>query len=66
MFVGEQPGDSQDRGGHPFVGPAEKLLHTAMQEAGIDPRDGYVTKAVKQPHTFQTEDDRNSGVPSVA
>ena len=47
MFVGEQPGDSEDRQGHPFVGPAGKLLRKAMEEAGIDPRDTYITNAVK-------------------
>ncbi|HYZ15052.1 MAG TPA: UdgX family uracil-DNA binding protein, partial [Candidatus Acidoferrum sp.] len=47
MFVGEQPGDSEDREGHPFVGPAGKLLRRAMVEAGIDPADAYITNAVK-------------------
>lgn len=47
MFVGEQPGDSEDREGHPFVGPAGKLLRRAMVEAGIEPREAYITNAVK-------------------
>jgi len=47
MLVGEQPGDSEDRLGHPFVGPAGKLLHRAMEAAGISPRDVYLTNAVK-------------------
>ena len=47
MFVGEQPGDSEDRAGEPFVGPAGKLLRKAMMDAGIDPRDTYITNAVK-------------------
>ncbi|MGA8795506.1 MAG: UdgX family uracil-DNA binding protein [Candidatus Cybelea sp.] len=47
MFVGEQPGDSEDRLGHPFVGPAGKLLHEAMARAGIQAKDVYVTNAVK-------------------
>src|SRR5579864_787406 len=47
MFVGEQPGDSEDKEGHPFVGPAGKLLHKAMQAAGIAPGDVYITNAVK-------------------
>lgn len=47
MFVGEQPGDSEDREGHPFVGPAGKLLRKAMEQGGIDPRDVYITNAVK-------------------
>ena len=46
-FVGEQPGDSEDKEGHPFVGPAGKLLRKAMHEAGILPRDAYITNAVK-------------------
>jgi DNA polymerase len=47
MFVGEQPGDAEDRAGHPFVGPAGKLLRDAMAEAGIDPERAYITNAVK-------------------
>ncbi|MFN2460446.1 MAG: UdgX family uracil-DNA binding protein [Candidatus Velthaea sp.] len=47
MFIGEQPGDSEDKAGHPFVGPAGKLLHKAMLEAGIDPKTAYITNAVK-------------------
>lgn len=47
MLVGEQPGDSEDLEGHPFIGPAGKLLHRALEEAGIDEDDTYVTNAVK-------------------
>ncbi len=47
MLVGEEPGDSEDLEGHPFVGPAGKLLHRAMEAAGIASRDVYVTNAVK-------------------
>ena len=47
MFVGEQPGDSEDRAGHPFVGPAGKLLDEAMRQAGIDRAKAYVTNTVK-------------------
>jgi DNA polymerase len=47
VLVGEQPGDLEDRGGHPFVGPAGKLLTRALDEAGIDPDTTYVTNAVK-------------------
>jgi DNA polymerase len=47
MLVGEEPGDSEDLKGHPFVGPAGKLLRRAMDAAGIGPRDAYVTNAVK-------------------
>jgi uracil-DNA glycosylase family protein len=47
MFVGEQPGDREDREGAPFVGPAGRLLDEALQLAGIDRRAAYVTNAVK-------------------
>ena len=47
MFVGEQPGDQEDRGGEPFVGPAGRLLDRALEEAGIDCELTYVTHAVK-------------------
>jgi uracil-DNA glycosylase len=47
MFVGEQPGDQEDLAGHPFVGPAGKLLDRALVEAGIDRSTVYVTNVVK-------------------
>src|SRR5947199_8276370 len=47
MFVGEQPGDKEDLAGHPFVGPAGKLLNTALDEAGIARNGVYVTNVVK-------------------
>ncbi|MBW8798259.1 MAG: UdgX family uracil-DNA binding protein [Streptomyces sp.] len=47
MLVGEQPGDQEDRQGEPFVGPAGKLLGKALEDAGLDPADAYVTNAVK-------------------
>jgi uracil-DNA glycosylase len=47
MLVGEQPGDSEDRAGRPFVGPAGRILHVAMERAGIAARDAYVTNVVK-------------------
>jgi uracil-DNA glycosylase len=47
MFVGEQPGDYEDREGRPFVGPAGQLLDRALEEAGIDRRLAYVTNVVK-------------------
>jgi uracil-DNA glycosylase family protein len=47
MFVGEQPGDQEDKAGHPFVGPAGKLLDRALEEAGIDRSLTYVTNVVK-------------------
>jgi uracil-DNA glycosylase len=47
MFVGEQPGDSEDRAGHPFVGPAGRLLDEVLVEVGIDRSQVYVTNVVK-------------------
>jgi uracil-DNA glycosylase len=47
MFVGEVPGDQEDRAGKPFVGPAGVLLDRALVEAGIDRSKAYVTNAVK-------------------
>jgi DNA polymerase len=50
MFVGEQPGDREDREGHPFVGPAGRILDKALAEAGIDRTLVYVTNTVKHFH----------------
>jgi DNA polymerase len=47
MFVGEQPGDQEDREGRPFVGPAGRILDQALQEVGINRSEAYVTNAVK-------------------
>jgi uracil-DNA glycosylase family protein len=47
LFVGEQPGDREDREGRPFVGPAGALLERATRAAEIDPATVYVTNAVK-------------------
>ena len=47
MFVGEQPGNDEDLTGHPFVGPAGKLLDRALEAAGIDRSSVYVTNVVK-------------------
>lgn len=47
MLIGEQPGDHEDREGHPFVGPAGRLLDRCLEEAEIDRREVYVTNAVK-------------------
>src|SRR5437660_3942752 len=47
IFIGEQPGDMEDRAGRPFVGPAGKLLDRALEEAGIDRKLVYVTNVVK-------------------
>ncbi|MGK5693785.1 UdgX family uracil-DNA binding protein [Streptomyces sp. URMC 128] len=55
MLVGEQPGDQEDRQGKPFVGPAGRLLDRALEEAGIDPSEAYVTNAVKHFKFTQAE-----------
>jgi uracil-DNA glycosylase family protein len=47
LIIGEVPGDQEDQQGHPFVGPAGKLLDRALEEAGIDRTRTYVTNAVK-------------------
>jgi uracil-DNA glycosylase len=47
MLVGEQPGDQEDLAGEPFVGPAGQLLRKALEEAGIDPAQVFLTNAVK-------------------
>jgi DNA polymerase len=47
VLVGEQPGNDEDLAGHPFVGPAGKLLDKALEEAGIDRGQAYVTNVVK-------------------
>jgi len=47
MLVGEQPGDREDIEGKPFVGPAGRILETALKEAGIDRTGVYVTNVVK-------------------
>jgi uracil-DNA glycosylase family protein len=47
MFVGEQPGDQEDKAGKPFVGPAGRLFDEALEAAGIDRSTTYVTNAVK-------------------
>lgn len=47
VLIGEQPGDEEDRQGHPFVGPSGKLLDRALVDAGIDRSLVYITNAVK-------------------
>jgi len=47
LFVGEQPGNEEDLKGRPFVGPAGRLLDKALESAGIDRADAYVTNVVK-------------------
>lgn len=47
MLVGEQPGDREDREGHPFVGPAGRVLDEGLKEAGIARNDAYISNVVK-------------------
>src|SRR5438876_1998487 len=47
MFVGEQPGDQEDKAGKPFVGPAGRILDSTLDKVGIDRGEVYVTNAVK-------------------
>ncbi|TMG86876.1 MAG: UdgX family uracil-DNA binding protein [Betaproteobacteria bacterium] len=47
MLVGEAPGDDEDKAGHPFVGPAGKLLRDLLREVGVDPATVFITNAVK-------------------
>jgi DNA polymerase len=47
VLLGEQPGDQEDKQGHPFVGPAGRVLDRALEEAGISRGDVYLTNAVK-------------------
>jgi DNA polymerase len=53
MMVGEQPGDREDIEGHPFVGPAGKLLDRALEDAGIDRSEVYITNVVKHFNSVQ-------------
>jgi len=57
VLLGEQPGDQEDRRGEPFVGPAGKVLTAALEEAGIDPGQTYVTNAVKH-FKFELREER--------
>ncbi len=47
MFVGEVPGDAEDKAGRPFVGPAGRMLDRAIERAGIDRADVWITNVVK-------------------
>jgi uracil-DNA glycosylase len=47
MLIGEQPGDREDIEGHPFVGPAGRILDEALDKADIERADAYVTNVVK-------------------
>jgi DNA polymerase len=50
MLVGEQPGDREDLAGVPFIGPAGQVLHDALEQAGLDRGEVYITNAVKHFH----------------
>ncbi|WP_296678139.1 UdgX family uracil-DNA binding protein [Novosphingobium sp.] len=47
MIVGEQPGDSEEQAGRPFIGPAGQVLRGHLEQAGIDPQQAWLTNAVK-------------------
>jgi uracil-DNA glycosylase len=47
MLVGEQPGDQEDRQGHPFVGPAGRVLDEALEQVGLQRSTIFVSNAVK-------------------
>jgi DNA polymerase len=47
VLVGEQPGDREDIEGHPFVGPAGRVLDQGLERAGLSPKDAYITNVVK-------------------
>ena len=55
LFVGEQPGDREDRVGRPFVGPAGLIFDKALSEAGVDRKRAYVTNAVKHFNSSRAE-----------
>ena len=57
VLVGEQPGDEEDKAGLPFVGPAGRLLVSALREVGIAPDSAYVTNVVKH-FKFETRGKR--------
>ena len=59
MLVGEQPGDQEDRHGHPFVGPAGRILNFALEKAGIDRSQVYVTNAVSISSSNHVESDES-------
>jgi DNA polymerase len=65
MLVGEQPGDREDREGHPFVGPAGRVLDEALVEAGIDRTEVYITNAVKHFKWLERGKRRIHAAPSV-
>ncbi len=65
FIVGEQPGDEEDQSGEPFIGPAGRLLDSALQEAGIDRAEVYLTNAVKHFKFVQKGERRIHKTPSL-
>lgn len=65
VVVGEQPGDQEDREGRPFIGPAGKMLDRALEEAGVDRDEVYVTNAVKHFKFEQRGNRRMHDTPNV-
>jgi DNA polymerase len=65
MLVGEQPGDREDKQGHPFVGPAGRILDEALALAGIDRDRVYLTNAVKHFKWVERGKRRIHAAPSV-
>lgn len=66
MLVGEQPGAKEDEAGEPFVGPAGQALDKALNRAGIDRGDIYITNAVKHFKHRQTNGKRKGSKPDVS
>jgi uracil-DNA glycosylase len=66
MLVGEQPGDQEDKAGHPFVGPAGAVLDRALREAEIDRDEVLITNAVKHFKYEQRGKRRLHAKPSIA
>lgn len=66
VLVGEQPGDREDLAGEPFVGPAGRLLDAALERAGIDRDEVYVTNAVKHFRFERSGNRRLHKTPAVA
>jgi len=65
LFIGEQPGDQEDLAGRPFVGPAGQLFNEALERAGIDRAETYVTNAVKHFKYIQRGKKRIHNKPDV-
>ena len=66
MLVGEQPGDREDREGEPFVGPAGRVLDEALEAAGVDRAEVYLTNAVKHFRFEQRGPRRLHKTPTIA